>query len=267
MAEPEDSINAIGSGPIYWYRFAEASAGALTNSGSGDATAFSVVGIDVTYQHSVNSFGEANRGILAPPSASIGGLESASPLSGFTTNGTMMVVIRSITGTPSSALFFAGVSDGAFDDDYIDFRPIPGGAFQYHTQDAFTGDTSWTYNDSGPDAADGNHHSLAVVGSDNPSNPPQLFFDAVEDTTLAESLGTTPRDFWVHDFTGGDRISLFQRDGVGGVDHFEWVIYEFLCWNERLTPAQVQDAHNVLFNQIPITSKTIRRNNRRLYGF
>ena len=268
MAEPNDSINAIGSGPEYWYRFAGADAASQTNEGSGDATAFSNVGVAPTFQHSTNSFGEANRGVLAPPMGSIGGIESSSPLGGLSNKGTMMVVLRAISGSPSPGLFLMGLSDGNFDDDYLDFQYVANpNVFRWHTQDAFVGDTNFLYDDTSINLADGDHHSLCVVASDNPANPPQMFADAIEDTTVAESVGTTPRNFWWDNFTGGERIAIFHRDGVGGVDHFDWVCYEFLMWDERLTPAQVQDAHNALFNQIPITSKTIRRNNRRLYGF
>ncbi len=266
MAEPYDTIESIGSGPTNWYRMQSAS-GNVSNEGSqGSNDLTQISSFNGTYQYGTNPFGDTNAGILCNGT---GGLASSGIASSYA-KGTMMMVIEANTaGSPTSDRYLTGVYDGQSDDDYVDIYVGAAGEPKYHIQDDTPDNQDWQVTAS--DVGDGDPHSVAAVCPTNASALPIIVIDGVAGTvTEASQEGTDiDNDWWMDeggwDNAGGDNITAFYRGGFG-TGHDDWIIYEILFWAERLTEAQIQTAHNALFNIASGLSKRTRRSGRLAYG-
>ncbi|MAG24816.1 hypothetical protein CMI47_04480 [Candidatus Pacearchaeota archaeon] len=271
MAEPYDTINAIGSGPDYWWRFAGASATAVTNEGSEAALAWAETindTADFTYQHSTNARGEANRGFHVGASNLDAGIETPTALQNQDAKGTIMVVFRATSASPVWPRWTAGVSDGNYDLHVNDFSCSAAGSLEYHIQDSGADDERWNSTSNvSPAPSDQLHHSIAIVPPTGTSGNAELYYDGSVVAVTFDDFGADDvnNNHWMDNYSG-EQAHWGARPSVGGEDMTNLVVYEFLIWNERLTAQQVSDAHDVLFAANPFTTKTTRRVGRRLFS-
>jgi hypothetical protein len=267
MAEPYDTLNAIGSGPALWYRFSDASGG-VTNEGSlgagenlieanGDTGTF-----NWTYEYEDSPAEGAGKGMLA---GGQGGLKSGN--TGLTAKGTMVYVYRT-NGTPGSSQHQVSFYDGG-DAEGIQLAVDNAGRLRYRIQDAGADDEGWvsgaaTYADNKP------HSFIVSPGITGSNSQPQIFVDGVleafsheEDTTGGPD--TVPNDFWWDLMT--ESLSVGLRDSFGDFEASNLVFYEVMAYNDIVDADEAADIHRLLARDLgDFSNKTIRRRNRRIFN-
>jgi len=258
VAQPYSTIEGLGSGPELWLRFKGASAGAITNEGSGSSDTMSEHGpgtsAGLTYQYDTNPRGETNSGLKCTSGQILG--VRINNQSYLTNKGTWMTLFKSLNAGASQGRWMAGFWSGT-DDEYVAIRTAAG-EVELHQQNSGTDDQFWTTSGA-PDLLDTNPHSVAITMASTPT----IYVDGAVQTVVETDDPQVPDNHWWDNFS--EDHSIFTRGNVHGTDHSDWVMYEYLCWDEVLSAANISTAHVILTTIDPFESKTIRRTNRRLF--
>lgn len=275
MAEPYDTVNAVGSGPKYWWRMQGTSALNIPNEGSGGIVSLrEELGSGgtkaLTYQYDSGPLGEGSHGVHLQSTNRQAGLESNDILS-LTAKGAIFMVVKPTSASWNWDNQCAGISDNAFDSDMITITPFNGASKRLYLEVQNINSTQeyWDKATNGHNIQNG---VVATIGFQAPTSDPgtwEAFVDGSEVTMThgGDSSPDTPDNWWGDNFTG-ERMHFGYRNGVtaSAQSIYDMVIYEFLIFDERLTADDYLTLHNALGGIGPFESKTIRRTGRRLFS-
>lgn len=263
MAEPYDTINAVGAGPAHWYRFSDVSDG-VTDEGQGTARNLSEQSaggaFNWTYQAEANPAGDG----YGMEHGGQGGLLS-SPLGLTAARGAICLVFRTTAiDTAANLNYMAGTWAG-FD-------------VYYNVLGAFTGTGNplalWQNNTTSLDYVhvaatnlrDNEPHSLIYIPPSTTSGTSHLYVDGVAavSPTLVEAGTPVDNNVWWDSY--GEQVAVGYRGAVNDAPNDDVVIYEVAMWDELLTAGNVLTIHNALMGITSFSNKTIRRRNRKLFA-
>lgn len=260
MAEPYDTINALGNGPQHWWRFSVAS-GNVTDEGTGTARdlapqSSNTGAFNGTYRFDTNPFGDG----FGVRFNGQGGFEGSS-IAMAGTRGTMFVVYRTV-GTPSTDAFHFGF-DAGFDIDYCHLAIGNGSDILYRIQDAGADDEIWF---SGDVSADNSAvHSMSVSNPADSTSDAIMSFDGSSLSVTFNGDDDVPNNHWWNNFV--EQVHVGVRGSVDTLAVSNLIAYELLLFDTVLTTQELSDAHDILttFFVTPL-AKHQRRRGRRVFN-
>jgi len=247
VAQPYDTINAIGNGPREWWRYNEASGNIPNEGNSAEARALQPVqSFNGTYQVETGPDGDG----FGLEFNGVGFLQSVGPINNvnaYASRGTVMHVLRHkgvpnkddyhlvfSTGVDQSELYLSAHRDGII----LEFKQTP-----------FTnGEATFTDNSFfGMDFRDELAHSMTYVVGPDASTEGILYGDGLGEVTIVnpDHVPDIPDNWWLNSMPGAF-FNAGRRGTGSGLALDNIVIYETLVWDEVLTQAQVIEAHNAL---------------------
>ncbi len=256
-------INSVSGGPEHWWRF--------TNGGNriddqGTATRRHLTELSTTegafngtYQAEANPAGD---GFGMQFNGQGGMVDTSSALALAGSLGTIVVAFRTDGGTLLNSDRIASLFGG---NNRLELGITSSGYPQYRINDGASDENLWELQSAIDDDL---VHTLAVSPASGAGTTPILFLDGLDVSGSLVHTDTDPvdNDLWWDDFIEQAAVGYKGDANNSSVDGV--IVYEVVIFDGNLTSSQVRTVHNALLGimSLNFSSKTVRRNNRRVYS-